>query len=486
MKRRLLAALLLAPLAALHAADKQPTRPNIIFLLTDDLRADDLGCFGNTVIQTPHLDSLAERGVRFTRFFVTSSICMASRASYFTGRIERSHGCNFYYRHLAAKDWSRSYPVMLKQAGYRTGFIGKFGVAVEGLPQGLPRADFDSFDGFAGQGDYFPQGKDGPHLDQLMGEQALRFLRGAAKDGKPFCLSISFKGPHDPLTTDPVFAELYQNQRPFLPAPMPFREIAGLPPVFGESAWYARLSWQKHCSTEARLHEFIRQRYRLIAGVDAAAGRIFAELKRLGLANNTVVFSSSDNGYYYGEHGLNTKFYLHEESIRVPLIVMDPRQPLRAGTAVDSLTTNSDIAPTLLELAGLPAPEVMQGRSLLPLLRGEKPTSWREAVLCENLAKERRPMCDALRTRDWKYIAYFETAPLQEELYHLVEDPHEQRNLASDPAHQAMKQKLAAQLQAMRVEQSGAQDGFPAWIQSQKENTANWQSYRKAYQQLTR
>lgn len=474
-------------LACLHAtALARDTRPNLIFLLTDDLRADDLGCFGNTVIQTPHLDSLAERGVRFTRFFVTSSVCMASRASYFTGRIERSHGCNFYYRHLAAKDWARSYPVMLRQAGYRTGFIGKFGVTVEGVAKGLPRADFDSFEGFAGQGDYFPKGKEGPHLDHLMGEQALGFLRGATKDGKPFSLSISFKAPHDPLTPDPTFAELYENERPYLRTPLPFREIDGLPPVFGESAWYARLSWQQHCSTEARLHEFIRQRYRLIAGVDAAVGRILAELKRLDLADNTVILFSSDNGYYYGEHGLSTKFYLHEESIRVPLIVMDPRHSQRAGATVDALTTNGDIAPTLLALAGLPAPEVMQGSSLLPLLRGERPASWREAVLCENLAKERRPMCDAIRTRDWKYIAYFETKPLQEELYHLAEDPHEQRNLANDPAHHEMKQKLAAQLQAMRVEQSGTQDGFPAWIQSQKENTANWQSYRDAYQRLTR
>lgn len=461
-------------------------RPNLIVLLTDDQRADDLGCFGNPVIQTPHLDSLAQRGVRFTRFFVTSSICMASRASYFTGRIERSHACNFYYRHLAARDWSQSYPALLRQAGYRTGFIGKFGVIIEDRPDGLAAGDFDTFSGFRGQGDYFPQGKDGPHLDHLMGDQALHFLRGAAEDGRPFCLSVSFKAPHDPLTPDRAFADLYENAKPHLPAPLPFREADGLPSVFGESAWYARLSWQKYCSSEARLHEFIRQRYRLIAGVDAAVGRVLAELKRLDLADNTVILFSSDNGYYYGEHGLNTKFYLHEESIRVPLIVMDPRQPERAGTAVDALTANIDLAPTLLELVGLSVPEVMQGRSLLPLLRGKTPAAWREALLCENLAKERRPMCDAIRTRDWKYIAYFETKPLQEELYHLTEDPHEQRNLAHDPKHQAMKQKLAAQLQAMRVELSGTASGFPAWIQSQKENTANWQGYRDAYHKIRR
>lgn len=135
MKALLCLLLLAIPLAPALA---DSARPNLIVLLTDDQRADDLGCYGNPVIQTPHLDSLAERGVHFTRFFVTSSICMASRASYFTGRIERSHACNFYYRHLAARDWSQSYPALLRQAGYRTGFIGKFGVMVEGLPQGLP------------------------------------------------------------------------------------------------------------------------------------------------------------------------------------------------------------------------------------------------------------------------------------------------------------------------------------------------------------
>lgn len=462
----------------------ETSRPNLLFLLTDDLRADDLGCFGNTVIQTPHIDSLAQRGVRFTRFYVSSSICMASRASYFTGRVERSHACNFYHRSLAAKDWAQSYPVRLREAGYHTGFIGKFGVLVEGVAQGLPRTDFDAFDGFGGQGEYFPKGKDGPHMTRVMSDQALRFLGGAAEGEKPFCLSVSFKAPHGPLTPDPAFAALYENEPPYLPAPLPFREIAGLPSAFADSAWYARLSWQNHCSTEDQLHEWIRQRYRLIAGVDAAVGRILAELERLGQADNTVILFASDNGYYYGEHGLNTKFYLHEESIRVPLIVMDPRLPQRAGATVDALCANLDIAPTLLALAGVSAPEVMQGHSLSPLQRGEQPAQWREAIFCENLAKERRPMCDAVRTQDWKYIAYFETQPLQEELYHLAEDPREQHNLAAAPEHQATKEKLARQLQTMRVDLSGTTDGFPKWIQSQKENAFNWQRSRDAYRRI--
>ncbi|MBM3858619.1 MAG: sulfatase [Verrucomicrobia bacterium] len=459
-------------------------RPNFIFLLTDDQRYDDLGCTGNTVIQTPHLDALARRGVLFRRFYVTSSVCMASRASYFTGRVERSHACNFYHRNLSPAAWAHSYPVLLRQAGYRTGFIGKFGVTVDGHAQGLPKSDFDCFDGFGGQGDYFPRGKNGPHLERIMGDQAVAFLQNSAPQQKPFCLSVSFKAPHLPLQPDPSFASLYRDAQPFLPHPLPAKELAGLPPVFRQSAWYARLEWLTWFSAEQKRREFILQRYRLIAGVDAAVGCIVAELQKLGLEKNTVILFASDNGYYHGEHGLSTKFYLHEESIRVPLIIVDPALSVeRRGKMEDRPTANTDVAPTLLDRAGLTPPAVMQGRSLMPLLQ-RKTTQWRDAIFCENIIKERRPMCDAIRTADWKYIAYFETNPLQEELYHLATDPRELQNLADDPGHAETKQKLRARLQAMRVQLSGDSTGFPAWIQTQKENTSNWQGYRDGYLKL--
>jgi arylsulfatase A-like enzyme len=224
----------------------------------------------------------------------------------------------------------------------------------------------------------------------------------------------------------------------------------------------------------------------LIMSFKVPFGVILAELERLGQAENTVILFAADNAYYYGELGLNTKFYLHEESIRVPLLVMGPRQPHQVGVTVEPLAANTDLAPTLLDLADVPIPAAMHGRSLLPLLRGEAPANWREAIFCENVAKERRPMCDAIRTQDWKYIAYFETQPLQAELYHLSKDPYEQRNLAVDPAQRRIKQELADQLHSLRVEFSGVPDGFPPWIQSQKENIANWQDYRDAYQRLTR
>jgi len=215
-------------------------------------------------------------------------------------------------------------------------------------------------------------------------------------------------------------------------------------------------------------------------------GRIVAELNKLGLEKNTVILFASDNGYYYGEHGLNTKFYMHEESIRVPLIVVDPSLDAeRLGKNEDSIAVNIDLAPTLLDRAGLTPPTVMQGRSLMPLLQGKK-TEWRDAIFCENIIKERRPMCDAVRTTDWKYIAYFETNPLQEELYHLTTDPRELQNLADDPGYAETKQKLRTRLQTMRVHLSGDRKGFPAWIKTQKENTSNWQGYRDRYLKLLR
>jgi arylsulfatase A-like enzyme len=459
-------------------------RPNFLVLLTDDQRYDDLGSSGNTVIQTPHLDSLAQRGVRFRNFFVTSSICMASRASYFTGRVERSHGCNFYYRTLAPEAWAQSYPVRLRQAGYRTGFIGKFGVIVAGQPDGLPASDFTTFRGYRGQGEYFPQGKDGPHLTRIKGDQAVDFIRQSSESAAPFCLAISFFAPHDPMQPDPELRDLYRDVTLPVPATVHFQELVGLPPAYAEAAWYPRYHRLALIADPASRQRYILDRYRLITGVDRAVGRILGEIRRLNLAENTVVIFSSDNGFHYGEHGLSTKFYLHENSVRVPLIVVDPRAvAARAGATEDRLAANIDVAPTILELAGLPVPAVMQGRSLAPLLRGES-APWRDAVFLENLAKERRPMCDGLRTTEWKYIVHFEHRPVQEELYRLTTDPDELTNLAGQPSYDRVRADLGARLQALRVEYSGVASGFPEWIATQKENTANWEGYRAQYLKL--
>lgn len=471
--------------AAPRAADAGPApRPNIIFLLTDDQRYDDLGAAGNPVIRTPNLDRLAGNGVFFRHAHVSSSVCMASRATIFTGLVERRHACNFYYRHLAGDLWRQSYPVRLRAAGYRTGFIGKFGVTVEGYDRLTPGRDFDWFRGYRAQGDYFPEGKEGPHLTRIKGDQAIEFLRESAREERPFCLSVSFFAPHDPMQPDPALAGWYADATPPMPAGVRFEERAGLPPAYGDAAWYARMHWVRSMSDPERRNAYILQRYRLVSGVDRAVGRILDELDRLGVADNTVIVFTSDNGFYYGEHGLSTKFYMHEESIRVPLIVFDPRLPAdRRGQTVDRLVSSIDLAPTLLDLAGLQPPALMQGRSALPLIRGEE-VAWRDAIFAENIIKERRPMCDAIRTERWKYIALFEQEPPQEELYDLEADPHETNNLSGNPEHADVLRELRARLQAMRVELSGDSTGFPEWIRTQRENEANWQNYRREYFRL--
>ncbi len=459
-------------------------RPNILMILTDDQRYDDLGAAGNPVIRTPNLDRLAGTGVFFRHAYVSSSVCMASRATIFTGLVERRHACNFYYRNLAGDLWRQSYPVRLRAAGYRTGFIGKFGVTVDGFPAQTPREDFDWFRGYQGQGNYFPEGKDGPHLTRIEANQAIEFIRESARDKRPFCLSVSFFAPHDPMQPDPAFDDWYKGQTPPRKNSVRFEEMAGLPPAYREAAWYPRMHWMQHMSTPERLNDYILQRYRLVSGVDAAVGSIVRELEQQGLADRTVIVFTSDNGFHYGERGMATKFYMHDDSIHVPLIVADPRLPTnRRGQTVDRLVSTIDLAPTLLDLVGLQPSELMQGRSLLPLVRGDD-VPWRDAIFAENIIKERRPMCDAIRTDRWKYIALFEQKPMQEELYDIENDPLEMNNLAGNPEHAGTLRELRARLQDMRVDFSGDTTGFPQWIQTQRENEENWKNYRRQYLEL--
>ncbi len=189
--------------------------PNIIFLLTDDHRADAMGCAGNPIIQTPNMDALAANGVRFTNAFVTTSICASSRASIFTGQCTRRHGIINFRTHFSPEVLAQTYPMLLNQAGYRIGFIGKYGV---GAKKDLPIDKYDYWKGFGGQGRYENKDEDGnyKHLTQIMGEQAIEFLNGCSQD-RPFCLSVSFKAPHvqdsDPrqFIYDRAYSELYKD-----------------------------------------------------------------------------------------------------------------------------------------------------------------------------------------------------------------------------------------------------------------------------------
>ena len=416
-------------------------RPNLIVLVTDDQRWDALGCAGNPFIQTPNMDMLAERGVRFENAFTTTPICAASRASLLTGLYERTHGYTFTKPPLYRKYCDISYPMLLRRAGYRTGFVGKFGIAA---PKGAEKEMFDVFQ--PSRYPYFIKvNGEEKHLTDIHVDHAIDFLRGACSN-QPFCLSLSFWAPHaddgnpeqyiwphacdglykginlpPPMASDPVF---FEGQPKFLKGSL------------------NRERWHWRFDTPEKYQKMVKGYFRMISGVDRALGRLMDELNRLGMAQNTVIILLSDNGYFLGERGFAGKWTMHEPSIRIPLIIYDPRkQVIEPGSVSKEMVLNVDVAPTILELANLPVPEVMQGRSMLPLLKGDA-AGWRREIFSEHLWDHPKiPQTEALRTESWKYIRYPRHSEF-EELYDLMSDPNEEVNQAVDPRRGEMLENM--------------------------------------------
>ena len=412
-------------------------QPNIIFLLTDDHRADAMGCAGNHIIQTPNMDALAANGIRFTNAFVTTSICASSRASIFTGQWTRRHGIIDFRTHFSPEALAQTYPMLLRQAGYRIGFIGKYGV---GAKKDLPIDKYDYWKGFPGQGRYENKDENGnyKHLTQIMGEQAIEFLQGCSQE-KPFCLSVSFKAPHvqdsDPrqFIYDRAYENLYKDVT--IPTPETANPIYfdALPEFLRTSE--ARRRWKIRFPNPEKFQESVKSYYRLITGVDVVIGKIRDQLKQFNFDDNTVIMLIGDNGFYLGEYGLAGKWFPHELSIRVPLLVYDPRADAKLrGLVLDQMALNVDIAPTILELARLSVPQQMQGRSLVPLLKGKKP-KWRTEFFYEHpFVHKTIARTEALRTQRFKYARYIDYD--YEELYDLKNDPTETINLAKDEKYQ--------------------------------------------------
>lgn len=431
--------------ALLRAQNNNANRPNILFLLADDQRWDSLGCMSDPFVHSPNIDRMAAQGVTFQRNFVTTAICVSSRASIFTGLYSRSHAIWKFGDSFPQQQWDRTYPALLKRAGYRTGFIGKFGI-----DGGKPPADtFDFWRGFTGQGHYFPKRDGKTHLTTVMGDQAIEFLRGSSQ-AQPFCLSVSFKAPHvqdeDPrqFLYDPQDAALYRDLEIPLPPTANPDYIRQLPLPVQRSE--ARRRWAVRFSTPQLYQESVKGYYRLITGIDRQVGRIREELERQKISSNTVIIYTSDNGFYLSEHGLAGKWFMHEESIRTPLIIHDPRLPATRRDARNSATTlNIDIAPTILDLAGIPAPPSMQGRSLVPLAQGRS-VPWRSDFFYEHHFTSGGwiPSTEGIRNSRYKYTLYTDEPEVTEELYDLEVDMQEETNLARDP-------KFASRLAELRT-----------------------------------
>lgn len=432
-------------LAALHLAalGAAQDRPNIVFVLTDDQRHDALGCAGHPFLQTPHMDAIAARGERFTNCFVTTAICAASRASILTGAWEGTHGYTFGKPPLAESLIENSWPRLLRGAGYYTGFVGKWGVKE---PRGSRQTMWDSFRAMSAP--YLRRNDAGGvvHQTDAAAQHAVEFLRAAPSD-RPFCLMLSFNAPHahdsneQQYVPPPALAGVYDDAEVPMPPLCEPEFFASLPAFQRESL--NRVRWFWRFDTEEKRVRMTRNYCAMITGVDRALGRVLDELHALGRADDTVVVFTSDNGYFLGERGFAGKWTIHEVSVRVPLLVHDPRRPRLEAAELDPIVLNVDVPSTLLDLASVEVPASYQGRSLLPFLRGETP-KWRDDFFYEHRMNHAKiPKSEGVRGSRWVYVRYYEQEPVFEELYDLAADPHQRTNLAADPAH-------AATLRAMR------------------------------------
>lgn len=431
--------------------DALPKRrpPNILFILLDDMRWDAMGWMGNPYIRTPFLDALANRSFCFLNHFVTTSICATSRASILTGQYARRHDIWDFAKPLSNNAMRETFPWLLKSAGYHTGFIGKWGVGEHQIH--LAKFMYDYYDAFPEQGDYFPRGPNGKHLTDLQADSAIAFMRAAPKQ-RPFCLQISTKAPHGPNLPAPRFKTHYADiQIPRAPTDTQ-AHAAAVPPAIAASR--SRTRWHDNTSTNELYQSFIKDYYRLISGVDVMLAQIMLELEQLGMANNTCIVISSDNGHMIGEHGLWGKWIMYEESMRTPFMLYIPRD-LRYGTPrqrlIYDMSLNIDIAPTLLSLSGITPPERMQGRSVLPLLYGNS-SGWRDEMFYEHFyTSPPWPIvsCEGVRTPRFKYTLYDNRDAV---LFDLMNDPLEQYNLANRAEHQPLCHAMRQRIEDFRKE----------------------------------
>ncbi len=408
-----------------------------------------MSCAGNPVVRTPNLDQLARAGIRFTHNYVTTSICGVSRATLFTGQWMSRHG-NRQFAEFKTP-WMETYPGALRAQGYFVGHVGKWHNGK--FPQ--DRFDF----GRAYAGTHWMKQADGSqvHVTQKNENDAIEFLRTRPSD-KPFCLTLAFFATHaedghpKQYLPQPQSMSLYQDV--FVPVPKTAADefFHRLPPFIANNKNEGRNRWHWRFDTSERYQEYMKNYYRLATEVDSVCGKVVAELKRQNLYDQTLVIFTTDNGYFHAEHGLADKWYPYQESIRVPLIVHDPRMPEdKAGTTSEAMTLNVDLAPTIFSAAGIPAPQNMQGSDLAQLYLENSPPAWRAEYFYEHATirdVDFIPSSQALVRKDWKYIFWPDFN--REQLFDLTADPFEENDLVADPNRAAKLDELRARFAELR------------------------------------
>jgi len=446
---------------AAPSASAATARPNVILIVVDDLRWDDLGAAGHPFAKTPHSDRLAREGALFQNMFATTPLCSPSRASILTGQYTRRHGILDNTDRSAKSHALATFPRELQKAGYETAFLGKWHMGNDETR----RPGFDHWVAMKGQGEavdplLHENGKSATvkgYVTDILTERALAFV--ARPREKPFFLMLSHKALHPNVIQRDDGSVVSIGEGGFIPAerhrtlyadaPLPRRGNYAVPPR-GKSALERPIGNLPPLGPgTVTADETIRDRLRMLAAVDEGLGRILESLEKRGALDDTMILLIGDNGYFYGEHGLSEERRLaYEESIRLPLLVRYPRL-VRAGSRPAPFALTIDLAPTILELAGIAAPASIDGRSLLPILRGETP-AWRTSFLVEYNSDAVFPRMDrmgydAVRTLTQKYIRYREL-PGMDEMYDLERDPFELQNLVASRAHRSLRDQLRTEL----------------------------------------
>ncbi len=471
-------------LAACESASRNP--PNIIFLLADDQRADSLSFAGHAFSQTPNIDRLARDGVRYTNAFTVEPICAPSRLAFLSGQYERTSGLGFNSPYqVVESQWKQTYPALLRDAGYFTGFIGKFGVQFYSFDGGAV-SKFDYWRAHDGWLPFFPKDlPDNPATEiyknaqhdittEIMGEYIEEFLNTRPAD-VPFNLSVSFSAPHnsvvstmypegaDPgcesyackvmgyaanenpkLVGHPVYDQLYRDREVVIAEDTgrdPYRFIPE-----GVIDHEARKQWYEYNYDRNMQPEHLIRYHQTVTGIDRVVGDLIEHLERLGIADSTIIIYSSDHGLLNGEYGTGGKILLYDLVAKIPLIIYDPRDlHTDQGNDTSELVLNIDVPATILSYAGISVPETMEGRDL------NSGGAERDEVFLESLTvAEGNPFVEALRTHEWKYVRYLQPSgcpyteeqldfsgqePVFEQLFHLGRDPAEIENLVGVEEH---------------------------------------------------
>ena len=431
---------------------------NVIYILSDDHRYDFMGFTGKVpFLETPNMDRMADEGAHLLNAFVTTSLCSPSRASILTGQYTHRHGV--VDNQSLVPEGTIFFPKYLQENGYETGYVGKWHM---GEHKDDPRPGFDYWASFRGQGQYWnsvfnvngvrEEPEDSTYVTHAITKYARDFLENR-DENKPFFLYISHKGVHAEFEPAPEHKGQYADKQPSYPPTM-------FPPGHEKSTvleseynysdvpdWVKKQRYSWHgvdymYHGEMDFDEFYRNYCETLLAVDESIGEIIAYLEENGLMENTTIFYMGDNGFSFGEHGLIDKRQAYEESMRVPLLAMGA-QVDASVSEVEQNVQNIDIAPTVLDIAGVPAPENFDGLSFLPLLQGESP-EWRDTIYYEYFWERpfpQTPTVHAIRTAQYKFIRYHGIWDLNE-LYDIQNDPNEMMNLIRDPAHAQIARDL--------------------------------------------